>query len=176
MSEEWRDVPGWEGFYQVSDLGRVRSLDRVIAKRSRSGGVETRRCPGRVLRPVMHVYPKVTLASPERREQHAIHALVLRAFVGPPPPGAQACHRDDVRHNNALANLRWGSPAENVADAARNDRRAIGERHGCAVLTEADVRAIRRSGVDNASWATRLGVTPYAVWAARVGRTWKHVT
>jgi hypothetical protein len=177
MRELWAPIPEWEGYYEASDQGRVRSVDRTIRKRSRSGGVEFRRCAGRVLTQMTspNGYRKVSLTRPDLRTQRFIHDLVLTAFVGPAPAGMQCRHLDDVKTNNALGNLRWGTAAENGQDSSRNGRHPRGERHPQAVLTEADVRFIRRSRAQLADLADRFGVTPTTVWAARRGRNWRHV-
>ena len=113
MTEEWRPVVGYEGFYEVSDQGRVR---RVAAGQ---GSVA-----GRILRPSSD--PKgrqqVTLSGGGVARRRRVHHLVLEAFVGPRPDGMVACHWDDNPRNNALANLRWGTLADNAADALRNQR------------------------------------------------------
>ncbi|MEV1292825.1 NUMOD4 motif-containing HNH endonuclease [Pseudonocardia sp. NPDC049635] len=116
-------VPGVDG-YDVSDAGGVRSLDRSI---------ETvrgpRRLRGRVLRPYDdgHGYLAVTLSGRIVR----VHALVLTAFVGPRPPGAQTCHDNGVRADNRLRNLAWCTPTENVADQLRHGTHAHARRTVC---------------------------------------------
>jgi hypothetical protein len=72
-----------------------------------------------------------------------VHTLVLQAFVGPCPPGLEGCHADDDRTNNALSNLRWGTPKSNAADRVRNGRAPRGEWHGMSKLAEHQVDAIR---------------------------------
>jgi hypothetical protein len=119
VNETWRAVPGWESTHIVSDLGRVATLDRVDAA--------GRRRRGRILKPIVQNktgHLKVSLQHLFRREPISVHRLVLFAFVGPCPPGMQACHENDVAGDNRLVNLRWDTPAANVADAYRNGRRA----------------------------------------------------
>ena len=119
QDEQWRDIPGWEGHYQVSSQGRVRSLDRTTTSKV---GIEMR-FRGRPLKGVLDTfgYPIVSLASPSTgRVRHQIHRLVLEAFVGPCPEGMEACHWDDNPENNNLENLRWASHADNMADKSRN--------------------------------------------------------
>lgn len=109
MSETWKPVVGYEGIYEVSDLGRVRSLDRIDA-----GGQKRR---GVVLQPKVTPkgYHDVTLANGPR-ETRRVHRLVLTAFVSPPPPGLQARHLDGDPASNALPNLKWGTAVENNRD------------------------------------------------------------
>lgn len=119
-TEEWRPVVGWEGYYEVSDQGRVRSVDRVMV-----------RCNGRkytVRQKIMATFtePKghlvVTLNRDGKRSgvNRLVHQLVLEAFVGPRPEGMVACHWDDDPSHNHLNNLRWDSYSRNTYDQIRN--------------------------------------------------------
>jgi len=113
----WRDAVGWEGCFQVSDHGQVRSLDRVIPYVD--GRV--RHHKGRVLRPYQRPdgYYTVRLSGNGRLTTVKVHHLVLEAFVGPCPQGQQGCHRDGNGLNNRLDNLRWDTQAGNEADKER---------------------------------------------------------
>lgn len=118
--ERWLPIPGYEGFYEVSDHGRVRSLARVVL---RSDGV-LQPYKGRVLSPgrkklTEHLFVILCGADKRHRNQQ-VHRLVLFAFVGPAPPGMVCCHWDDDPTNNHLGNLRWDTRRENVKDAIRN--------------------------------------------------------
>lgn len=118
MTEEWLPVVGWEGLYEVSETGRVRSLDRVV--NSRWG--KTRVVPGRELSPYMDVdrYPVFTLAIRGKRKNRKASRLVAEAFIPNPDGFRNVLHNDDVKTNNVVTNLRWGTLAENVADSIRN--------------------------------------------------------
>ena len=120
MVEQWRDIPGYEGRYQVSDLGRVRSLDhrvRLVVK-----GVETTRLsPGRILKPGPARSGHLTVAL-GRGNSKQVHALVLLAFVGPYPEGMEVLHGDDDPTNNRLNNLRYGTRSENLRQCVAHGR------------------------------------------------------
>ena len=119
MTEEWRAIPGWEGAYEVSDRGRVRSVERRTWCPRGKGF--WRKVPAKILSPaVSRGYLRVTLQRSGRVESQAVHRLVLLAFVGPCPPGLEACHYDDDPANNALSNLRWDTRKANHADRTRN--------------------------------------------------------
>lgn len=111
--ETWRAVPGYEGIYEVSDAGRVRSLDRLDNR--------GRRTTGRVLaeRPLRDGRVRVSLAKNGQTVDGYVYRLVLEAFVGPCPKGMEALHWDDVRSNNTLSNLRWGTRTDNMRDMSR---------------------------------------------------------
>lgn len=119
MTEQWRPVVGWEGAYEVSDRGRVRSLERKTWSRRGKGFWQT--VPARILRPSMsRGYLRVVLQRDGRLANMSVHHLVLTAFVGPCPDGLEACHYDDDPRNNGLTNLRWDTRAANHADRTRN--------------------------------------------------------
>lgn len=109
--EHWQFIDGFKEQYEISSLGRVRSLKRY-------GGTNSR-----ILRPVVGAqgYRWVTLCSPGQRPRNVkVHQLVLNAFVGPRPDGMGGLHKDDDPANNALSNLRWGSQTDNQNDRVEN--------------------------------------------------------
>ncbi|AUX81960.1 HNH endonuclease [Mycobacterium phage Frankie] len=111
MTEVWRPVVGQEGNYEVSNLGRVRSLDRQIDVDGRG----RRYMRGRVLSlvPMKNGYRLAALPGGKK----LVHRLVLEAFSGPCPPGAEGCHNDGDRSNNRIENLRWDTRTANNIDA-----------------------------------------------------------
>src|SRR5690349_20806024 len=101
VSEEWRTIPGHSD-YQVSNCGRVRSLDR-LAPHYRGG---LKRVTGRILKPIGHRgYLVVKLGHPDIA--FGIHRLVAWAFIGPQLNGAVVNHIDGNKHNNTPANLEY---------------------------------------------------------------------
>ena len=130
MSETWRAVIGYEGLYEVSDHGRVRSLDRVqtycrIDQYSGRNLTVVRKHRGRMLRPGRMPRGHLSVAL-GKGNSICVHVLVLEAFVGPCPPNHECCHDDDVPDHNVLSNLRWGTRSDNLHDAIRNGRRKYG--------------------------------------------------
>lgn len=122
--ERWLPVVGFEGWYSVSDRGRVRSEDRVVTL---SDGVA--RCiRGQLLAPFPQSgkegrrYLCVHLVRAGVRETRAVHLLVLESHVGPRPDGMLGCHWDDDITNNRLSNLRYDDHIGNAADRVRNTR------------------------------------------------------
>lgn len=118
---EWKTIPGFEGKYEASDTGLIRSLDRNIPSVSRTGKPYLSPRRGRILKPGRlnggHLH--VVL---DGRVDRTVHSLILETFVGPCPPGMMARHRDDDPANNNLENLSWGTRSENSFDAVANGR------------------------------------------------------
>ena len=128
-TEEWRPVPGWEGLYEISDHGRVRSLERtVVSKRGarrtfpsviRKRQIDSR---GREL---------VGLSRDGRQISLALPALVALAFLGPRPEGKQVAHGDGNPLNNHISNLRYATPSENAHDMRLHGTNAMLNRTHC---------------------------------------------
>lgn len=151
-SEKWAAVSGYEGIYEVSDQGRVRSLSRDIKLPNGA----SRPWRGRVMR--LHKngsgYPSVRLSHPERgSKSHPVHRLVAFAFLGEPPQSGPygylktkylVAHNDGIKTNCAASNLRWATTLENGADRVLHGHAPQGERHANSKLTDNDAREIRR--------------------------------
>lgn len=114
MEERWLPLVGYEAAYQVSNQGRVRSVDREIT--TSNGAV--RRLRGRTLKPCPTPggYPQVTVSQNGRLHAMPIHTAVLTAFDRPRPQGLEARHLNGIQTDNRLVNLAWGTHQENMAD------------------------------------------------------------
>lgn len=116
--ETWKPVVGWEDYLEVSDHGRVRSLDRITV------GIEGKeyRFKGKLRNPnrTKFGYLRMQLRHNGRESRAFVHEIVLEAFVGPRPRGMEACHNDGDRTNNSLNNLRWDDRSGNVEDMVRH--------------------------------------------------------
>lgn len=139
--EEWRTVVGYEGIYEVSSTGRVRSVTRTVTW---SDG-RVRECPSIVLSHTRGPgYAKVQLYRNKSGRIHRVHVLVCEAFHGARPEGMVCCHSDGNKSNNHSDNVRWDTPRANTADAIAHGHVQRGERHHRAKLTQAQVDEIRR--------------------------------
>ena len=117
-SEEWRDIPGYEGRYQVSDQGRVRSVDRYV--KCGQGGRGTRLVKGRVLRPAgQKADPHLRVVLGHKANGSCVHSLVALTFLGPRPDGYDVRHLDGDPLNNRADNLAYGTRSENNIDVFR---------------------------------------------------------
>jgi len=171
MPEEvWRPVPGYEGLYEVSNHGRVRSLDRI----SRGPGGTTERHMGRLLalsKRIRGGYLEVNLMNDTRRKHRTVHSLVAEAFIGPRPAGMDVMHLDGNRENNRLENIRYGTRKANL-----NQTYEYGGRQGPGKLTKENALDIinrLERGEHPIDLAKEYGVNNAAVYHIKNGTTFK---
>lgn len=112
--EEWRPIPGYEGVYEASSLGRVRSLARVDMR----GQARPERILKQATLPSGRL--QVNLYRDGKQRIFKVHRLIALAFHGTPEPGQVVCHNDGDPANNRASNIRWGTASENQLDAVRH--------------------------------------------------------
>lgn len=178
IQEEWRPVVGYDGLYEVSSLGRVRSLNRTITYPSRWGTQSSRLAKGTLLKPkrIKDNYLSVCLGDGSGSVYYAhVAHLVAAAFIGPRPSGQQVCHNDGNNQNNTVVNLRYDTPSGNCADRRRHGTHLHGENCSHAKLTAVAVREIRARGnsVPLRVMAEKFGVSRETIYAVRARRIWK---
>ena len=171
-SERWLPVPGYEGFYEASDLGRIRSLRRMTRCGWRGG---------RVLKPFPDSdgYLRVNLSRYGKiAGLQPVHGLVLLAFVGPRLPFQECRHGPGGKLDNRLANLCWGMPPEQSDDKRRDGTIACGEKQGNSRLTRSDVEAIRRrraAGEKQPALAREFGTSQANISRITLRQSWQHL-
>jgi hypothetical protein len=123
-------------------------------------------------------YPTLKLSRNGIPKTHYVHILVARAFLGKRPKGMQVCHKDGNPANPKLSNLRYDTPTGNALDRHRHGTHAKGESNPGAVLTEKQVRAIKRNLKENWSCA-EIGelycISRQTISSIKSGRTWGYV-
>lgn len=137
MTERWLPVVGYEGWYEVSDQGRVR---RVRKGPSTYAG---KLLPGSVMR-IGYRTVAFSTGTYESTKQHYVHKLVAEAFIGPRPPKHEVNHKDGVKTNNRSSNLEYVTKAGQAQHAVRMGLVAVGEHRHNSKLSAAEVRTIRR--------------------------------
>ncbi|PJK30143.1 hypothetical protein CVT23_09160 [Minwuia thermotolerans] len=152
------EAPG----YEVSSWGRVAGKRARILAHART-----------------HGYHVVCLTRDSQSFNRRVSRLVADAFLGPPPfDDALVAHNNGDKDDNRVSNLRWASALENQADRTRHGTRLCGSKANGAVLSEADIPAIRRradGGERYADIADNFGVSISTVYLIRKRRTWTHV-
>lgn len=178
MQEEWRWIEGYEGRYEVSDCGRVRS--HYTSR-------DTLRSQPRLLRPwvINSGYPVIELHTQKAGKKYLVHRLVAAAFVPNPLGAPHVNHRDSDRLNSNASNLEWVTRSENQKHACKFGALRVpmlrGEQCPNSKLTEDQVREIRRtykwrsSDANQYVLAQRYHVDQQVIYSILHRKTWTHV-
>jgi hypothetical protein len=170
--EQWLPIPGHEGEYEVSDLGRVRSLYRRV-RAVRNGVEATRGVPPRVLKPGRQGKCGHVSVSIGKGNTRLVHQLVMEAFVGPCPEGLEVRHLNGRGADNRLENLLYGTRSENNIDVFYTRGRH---------LDAAQVRHLRKRAAEGFYHGERYhlalewGVNSATIYHALSGRQYSHVS
>lgn len=170
--EIWREVPGYEGLYEVSSEGRFRSLDRDVG--DGRGGPRNRKGCEKAQSFDQDGYLQVRLCKGGKAKTWKAHRVVAAAFI-PNPNGLPAVnHRDCNKQNNAVSNLEWCTGAQNQQHALQSGRFSPEKaRNGKLKPDQAhEIRAAIATGRSCRSVAFAYGVKPAAVYHIRDGKTW----
>jgi hypothetical protein len=170
MEEIWKDIPGYEGEYQVSNLGRVKSLERKVRSVNWYTGKEfLRTIPERILKPARN-RKSGHLSVVLRHKGHGkqIHQLVMKAFVGEPPQGMEVLHTNGNPADNRLENLRYGTRRENILDVFYQG----GIWRKLSALDVIYIRFATFCGFPDVELAKEFNVTPHTIAEIRKGKSY----
>lgn len=171
----YRPIEGFPG-YEIGDNGKVRSYWKRTAH-GRGKGTSFILSPiPKTMKPTpSHGYLRVALSRDKAQSTCRVHVLVLTAFVGPRPPGLQACHKNGKRHDCRLSNLRWGTPSSNQLDRWKHGTMSF----HLAKLTARQVRSIVSRfarGESRGELSYRFRVDRGTINRVLRGSSWSHVT
>lgn len=174
--ETWRPVVGLEGCYEVSDLGRIRSLDRVV-----NNGWGGRHVPSQIIRTQVNWkaggYEYVAFSREDRVVRRKVHRAVAEAFIG--PCDKEVNHIDGNKLNNRVSNLEYVTSSQNKQHARATGLWANrGAEHGNSVFGDDDARrayARYAAGEKLIDIATSMGVTKQAIGNIVSGARWAHL-
>jgi hypothetical protein len=172
MKEIWKVVPGYVGFYSVSNKGRVRT--EFHYRKGRSGKPVP--VNQRILAPCKSGagYLAVNLSKHGIIKREYVHRIVLLAFVGECPEGMECRHHDGDKHNNKVDNLCWGTHAQNGNDSVELRETSIGERNGFAKMTWKSVREARQ--LHKRGWTQRKIAERFRVSYQTISLIVRHLT
>lgn len=175
---EWRPVVGYEDFYEVSDQGDIRSLDKERIS-NLTGTLTT--YPGKILKAskTNNGYLHVQLFKEKKGTHCLVHRIVAEAFCEKDSKATLVRHLDDNPQNNCKWNLSWGTSKDNTEDMLEKSRQASGSKNGSAKLTEEDVLEIRRLRDEEdktyKSLAKQFSVTTHVIGNICKRRSWTHI-
>lgn len=174
MKEIWKDIPEFEGLYQISNLGRIMSFPRkggfknkTILKNGKS----------------KKNYAQISLSENGKKTCKKIHRLVAQAFIPNPENKPEINHKDGVKANNHVDNLEWCTNQENIDHAIKNGLRGglfvSGSKHFKALFCEEEVLEIRDKyknfEYSQKELAERYRVSKSAISSIIHRRSWKHI-
>lgn len=180
MNEIWKDIKGYEGYYQVSNFGRVKSLARVvIGKNNRKYDIKEKIVKSRIHQ---NGYLFVHLCKNGKKKHLSIHRLLAQAFIPNLENKPEVNHKDGNKENNRVENLEWATSKENVHHAFRTGLKIMtkGEKCSWSKLTEKQVSEIKKE-LKNCYYGAyvKLGkkynVCPETIRAIKLNKTWKHI-
>lgn len=179
MSKEiWKEIDGYDGFYEVSNRGRIRSY-----KCQGPGNKKAETPTLLTLKKEKYGYRRITLFDRGKRTIHLIHRLVGEAFVPNPDGKPQINHLDSDPSNNNAENLEWSTQSENIQYAFDKGRKKPnrGSEVVGSKLTKSDVLNIRKVANENGRFygrsklADKYNVTENCIMQVVTGRTWSHI-
>jgi hypothetical protein len=172
MEEEWRDIEGYEGCYQVSNIGRVKSLSRAV----RNGKGTTRKIPERIRKPQDHSHGYLFVALHESEEyfNFYIHRLVALHFIANPKGLPEVNHKNLDRTDNRVENLEWVTHAENKAHASINNPWTPEGRSSVRLdwLKVLEIRNLLQLKVLRKQISTLFGVCVGSINSIATGKQW----
>lgn len=176
-NEQWKDIEGYEGIYQVSNRGRVKSIKRWRA--SGTGGYVQRET---ILVMSGKRYQMVTLYSNKIGRGVLVHRLVACAFVPNNKNFKQVNHKDGNKKHNTAENLEWCTAKENIRQAIALGIGTVGERNGMAKFSNNEIRELRKSYIPYdekfgaSALARRHNVSVKTMWSILTRKTYKSIT
>lgn len=175
VMEEWKDIPGYEGKYQASNKGRIKSF--IFRESDKT--ITLYKNP-KILKGGMNNggYLTMSLLRHGKTEQFLIHQLILMSFVGPCDAGMEVAHLNGCRTDNRLENLKYCTRSENHSHKEIHGTSQIGERNGFSKLKEDQVKEIilsDRSFQARLKLAKKFSVDITTIGLIQRGKRWTHV-
>ncbi len=160
MEEIWKDIEGYIGLYQVSNLGRVKSKRGVLKSQKSNVG-----------------YLRYALWKGNKSKNFSSHRLVAKAFILNPEGKKEVNHIDGNKNNNKVDNLQWITSSENQRHAFDTGLQVSikGSKHYNTKLTEEDVLDIRASNQRQKELAHQYKISRATIGDITYRRTWKHI-
>ncbi len=173
--EIWKDIPEYQGKYQVSNCGRIKSLTRKVPC---VNGVRT--VKERILKQAVSKrvgYPFITLASNCIHKSHLMHRLISEAFIPNPENKPQVNHKNGIKTDNRICNLEWVTYHENRQHAFDTglQKPVQGECHGHSIVTEKIVKEIRESKERPYILCKHYNISETTIRDIRKRRSWRHL-
>jgi len=176
MNEIWKDIPGWEGFYQASDYGQIKSLSRKITLYNNGTYYTKEKIKNQSIN--RKGYPIVSLNKPEIQKTMTVHRLVALTFTPNVNNKPEINHIDGNKLNNNINNLEWCTAKENSKHAVKLGLKKgnFGEKNGLSKVTKEIVKLIRKSNtLSGKELAQILNVSETTISSIARYKTWSNI-
>lgn len=174
MQEIWKDIPGYEGYYQASDLGRIRSVSRKLCNgKGKRGKIIT-------AIPDCNGYYRIFLYKDRKKQRYMVHRLIAYSFIDNPSGYTMINHKDEDKSNNSVSNLEWCDCKYNINYGSRT-KRASGDNTKNSKLTSEIIKKIRKQYIPKdktfgaKALSIKYGVSVSAILRAALHKSWKYV-
>lgn len=178
MSEErWKDLVGWEGYYQVSTCGNVRSVDRSVPRKIH-GQEFNLTIKGRDMSicQTSNGYPFLMLGKGNKKKSFMVHRMVALTFIPKKEGFPNVNHKNGIKSDNRVENLEWSNKSHNAHHAIKLGLvKNHSEQHVFAKLKNDDIPNIRASMLSYIKLGKIYGVSGSAIQHIKEGKVWRHV-
>lgn len=178
-NEVWKPVVDWEPLYEVSNIGRVRSKDRIVKCNTGTGVKKSKEIKPRIDR---YGYVAIALTIKDRKLQTGVHRLVAKAFISNPDNKESVNHINGIKTDNRVENLEWCTNQENSDHAVRiglkNGNWEIGENNPGVKLSEIIVLEIRKlyiEGMKQVDIGKLYDIDTANIHCIVRRKSWKHI-
>ena len=184
-NEVWRPIPKFEGYYEASNMGRIKSLDRTIEKPDKkTGKINYMTRKGKIFKirfKQNRRYMVIRLCKYGYILNAPVHRVIAMTFIPNPDNKPQVNHINGIKTDNRVENLNWVNNSENVLHAIDSGlmKYAVGENHGSALFTEEDVLKIRELHASKKYNMVEIGkmfnTNNSRIYEIVSRKTWKHI-